>query len=171
MLLRIQGVGKLLAKMTTKLVVVFAMAVDLGNMALRLTRALCQFTDLCADQLDLFVAELNRFHNLVFGDLFCAGLHHHNAVFRTGNHDVQEAFCTLRVCRIDDKLLAHQANSNRADRSFKRQVAQRDGAGGRVDGDHIWIVFLVGGVDKCNHLRLIPVAFIEKRPHGTIDLA
>ncbi len=50
--------------------------------------------------LDLRMSKLEGIHNRFFGNLQRAGLHHHDRVFRSRNHDVQQTLLLVRDGRI-----------------------------------------------------------------------
>ncbi len=123
-----------------------------------------------ADLLDLAMRKLDRIHNALFRNLLRAGLDHHDAVLGADDHDVQRALLTLGIGRIHDELVVDDADAHCAHRAVKRNVAQRKRTARAIDPKHIRIIFLIRGVDECNHLRLVAEGFRKQRTNRTIDL-
>ncbi len=74
------------------------------------------------DFLDLGVAKFERVDHRFFGNFQRAGLHHDDGVFGAGNDDVHQAFLLVRDGGIGNQLAVEQADANRGDGLFKRQV-------------------------------------------------
>ena len=169
-LLRVQRVLQLCANLRRQFVQVNRIDLHCRRHALRLARQFDQLLDRRADLLDLHMRELDRVHHLNFAALLRPRLHHHNAVFCSDNHDVEQALRSLRVRRVHDERVVDQPDAHRAHRSVEWNVAQRQRAARAVHPQHIGIVLLVRRVDERNHLRLIAEGRREERTNRPVDL-
>ncbi len=125
------------------------------DLHLRRINLLKQFLDRADDLLDLRVPEFQRVYHRFFGDFQRAGFHHHNRVFRAGNHNVQQTFLLVRNGWICHQLPIEQSHAHGSNRLLERQV--RDIAGRRSprNRDHIRIVIAIGGQYHADDLCFI----------------
>jgi hypothetical protein len=117
------------------------------------------------------VAKLDGIDDNVFGHSSRTAFNHHDAVFGADDSDVDRAFATIGVGRVDDKFAVHLTDAHRAYRCAKWNIGERKRCTGGVDADDVRIVFLVRGEDQRDDLRLVAEAFRKERADGAVDLA
>ena len=169
--LGVQRILEAVADLGLQLGVVGFVELRRGKGALGLAGHGNQLVDGGDNLLDLRVRKLDGGQDHFFGLFLGARLDHHDAVFVADNHDVDRGGRALGVGGIDDELAIDAAHANRANRGAERNVRERQRAGGGIDADHVGIVFLVGGEDQRDDLRLVAEAVGEQRADGAIDLA
>ena len=130
-----------------------------------------QLVDGGNDFLNLRMSELDGGQDDVFRLFLGARLDHHDAVLVADNHDVDRSLSALGVGGINDKLAIHTTDAHSANRGAEGDVGKRQRCRGGVDADHVGIVFLVGGENQRDDLRLVAETIREERADGAIDLA
>ncbi len=120
---------------------------DWGDFAFLFSGAACQVADGGANLFDFGVSELNGIENGVFFNFLRARFDHYYCVGAGDNHQTQKAFVDFLVSRVDHELAIDETDSNCANRAIERNIGQREGRGGGVDGEDVGIVFGIGGED------------------------
>ena len=107
--------------------------------------------------------------------LGAAGLDHHDGDVATGHHpaghdQLEGGGVALLVGRVRDPLtVGREGQPDGADRAVERDAGEHQGGGGRVDGQHVVRVLLVGTEDGADDLGLVSVAVDEAGPQRPVD--
>ena len=131
-----------------------------------------QLADGGDDAFDLLVAEAEGFGDGVFGDFERAGFDHHDGFFAAGDDDVQQALLLLGHGGIGDASWPSSKPTRTAaiglvnGRSEINAAAEAAG-----DGDHVGIVFAIGGQHQGDDLRLIAPGLGKERAERPVDQA
>ena len=139
--------------------------------ALLLAGQLHQFADAGGDLLAALMPELDGAEDLGFGDLLCAGFHHHDAFFGAGHHDVQLRFAALRIGGVGNVFAVLHADANSAQHVGEGNFADRQSRRRARDGERVRILFGVGRQDHGDDLGFVQKALGEQRADRTIDQA
>ena len=75
---------------------------------------------------------------------------------------VEIAELTLRMSRVHHKFSVDTSNTDRPDRSRKRNIRNTKCGGGSVDAQDIRVIFSVRTQEDADHLRVVEVAFRER---------
>ena len=100
------------------------------------------------DAFDLIVAEAEGVGDGVFRNFEAAGFDHHNGFFTSGDDDIQQALFLLGRRGIGDELPLEQTHAHGGNRLGKGQVGNKRRGGSAGNGDHVGIVFAIGGQDQ-----------------------
>ena len=115
------------------------------------------------------VRGFERADDLGFRHLLGAGFHHHDAVLRAGDDQVEQALLALGVGRVDDELVVDQADAHAGDGLLERNLRDGQRRRGAGDGEHVGVVVGVGRHDHRDDLRLVAPAGGEERPDRAVD--
>ena len=113
--------------------------------------------------------ELDGAEDLGFGDLLRAGLHHHDAFFGAGHHDIQLRFAALRIGGVGNVLAVLHADANAAQHVGKGNFADRQRRRRARDGQRIGILFGVGRQHHGDDLGFVQKALGKQRADRPID--
>ena len=141
------------------------------ELALLLAGQLHQFADTGGNLLAALVPELDGAQDLRFGDLLCAGFHHHDAFFSAGHHDVQLRFAAFGIGGVGNVLAILHADANAAQHVRKWNFADRQGRRRARNGERVGILFGVSREDHGDDLGFVEKAFRKQRADRTIDQA
>ncbi len=117
------------------------------------------------------MAELDRLHHLVLGNLVPAALDHHQLGFAADIDQVQVAVQPLLVGRVDQQLAFDARYPHRADRPVPGNVRDRQGRRRAVDGENVGVVHPVGAEQDGDDLGIVVVAVREQRTDRAIGHA
>src|SRR5579871_743963 len=171
MLLRVERVLQLRTDLAGQLAEIRLVNLGRCNRTFRLPCTTDQVLNRGADLLDLAMRKLDSIDDAVFGNFLRAGLDHHNAILGPHNHDVQRTFLTLALGRVHHELIIHESNPHSSYWPMEGNVAQGKRTARTIDSEHIRIILFISGIDKRNHLRLIPKLLWKQRTDRTVDLA
>ena len=81
---------------------------------------ICAYSSFCNrdDLLDRLMAEIQRFDHDFFGNFLGARFDHDDAVFHSGDGQIQPAVLQFRISGIDDVAAVDQSDANRRDRAW-----------------------------------------------------
>ena len=115
------------------------------------------------------MAEPDSVQHGFLGNLVSTSLNHEDSVFSASNSQVQLAdFCLLNS-RVDDEFAINQAYTHTGDRTFKRNIRNRQSAGCTDHSRHIRSVVRINGNGSSNDLNIIVIAFREHRTNRTVN--
>ncbi len=117
------------------------------------------------------MGEVERVEEAVFRHLVRAGLDHDDGLLARGHHEVEPAGVALGLPRIDDELVADQADPHGADRALEGHVRDRQRRRSAVDGQDRRVVLHVGGEHRGDHLDVVAHALGEQRADGAVHQA
>ena len=81
-----------------------------------------QFLDGRDDLFNLRVPKFQSVNHRFFGNFQRPGLHHHNGVFRAGNHNVHQTFLLVGHRGIGNQLPIQKSHAHRGNRLLKRKI-------------------------------------------------
>ena len=141
----------------------------LGDLDLFLAGLLGQGVDRRDDFLDGRVRRFERADDLLFGDLFRAGLDHHDRVIRARDDEIEPRFFALLVRRIDDVVAADQADADARVglREGNRREGERRGRAGNCQD--VGVVLGVCGQQQGDDLSLVAPTGGEERSRRPVD--
>ena len=123
------------------------------------------------DFLDFVVAADDGFEDFHFRNFASAAFDHHDGVLGAGDHDFHVGFARvdLRPGRVDDVLAVDAAHAAAGGRAVERNVRNvQSGRSADRSGD-IDVGFWVDREDRGHDLRVVEVAFREKRADRAVD--
>ena len=120
---------------------------------------------------DLLVGDLERLEHRLLVDLLGAGLDHRDGLGGAGDDQVELRLLGLLQGRVDDELVAHQADAHGADRAGEGHLREHQRGGRAVEGEDVERVDLVHRQDRRDDLGLVAVALGPQRPDRPVGHA
>jgi hypothetical protein len=119
----------------------------------------------------LCVPEDHGAEHHVLGKLVRLGLHHHHALLRSGNDQIELGLLELRGGRIDHVLPVDVAHAAGADRPVERHARKRQRRRHREHRRNVGIHFGIQRHHLRHHLHLIEEPIREQRTDRAVDQA
>ena len=107
----------------------------------------------------------------VLGQFLGFRLNHQNGVLRAGDDEVEARFIHLVEMRVEDVFAVDVADASAADRAHERNAGERQRCRRGNHRQDVGIVFEVMLDDRDDDLRVVLVAFREKRADRAVDQA
>ena len=123
------------------------------------------------DGLAAVVAELERGHEVGFGDFIGGAFIHHDVLVVADIDDVEIALSLLGVSRVGDELAVHTAHAHCAQRAGPRDVADGQCGGCADDAEDVGIVFTIRTEEDGLNLHFIIPALRKERTDGAVGEA
>ena len=131
--------------------------------------ALCDQFLLRLDQSgDMPLCESQRSYKVCLWNLICSTFNHHYIGLISYVDQVQIALSPFLKGRINNQFTINPPHTNRSDWSRKWDIRDRESSRGSIHGHNISIIDAIRCEKKSNDLRIIKIAFGEKRPQRTI---
>ena len=116
-----------------------------------------------------FIAKVDRLDDVRFGQLIGPRFHHHHAIGRSGNHQIQFTLFNFRIGGVDDELVTHQTHAHRRHRPLEGNLGQQGGDRSTRHGQHIRRHVGIEGHGGGHHLDIVAQPIREQRAQGAID--
>ena len=118
---------------------------------------------------DYAMTEPDSIQHGFFGNFVSTCFYHQDSVFGAGNSQVQLADFSLFNSRVDDEFTINQAYAHTGDRTFERNIGNRQSAGCTDHSGHIRSIVGINGNSGSNDLYIVVVAFREHRANRTVN--
>ena len=117
------------------------------------------------------MAELDGGQNFLFGSLLGAGFHHHDAVFRAGDHDADLGRFGFLVSGIRGQLAVDHADAHTGHHVLERNIGNGQRRTRADNSERGGIAQGIGREHQADDLGFIRIAFREQRADRTVDQA
>ena len=121
------------------------------------------------DLLDSGVRDLERGDHLGLAHFVRPGFHHHDALPRAGDDQVQTAGLSLRVGRVDDVVTVDEADAHPRGGFLDGNPGKRQRGGRAGNREHVRVIVCVRRQRERDDLRLVPPPVREQRTDRPIN--
>ena len=120
------------------------------------------------DEGDLRLGEVECFHKLLLGQFAGLAFDHDHVGFIADIHEIEVAELALAMAGVGDEFAIDPAHAHGTDRACERDVADAQRGARAIDEKDVGIMFAVRAEEDADDLRVVEVAFREKRTQRAV---